>query len=558
MNYINFWQEEKVLKSPVNYEIMKKGKITFDAYCEYKDMLIKIFISELKEFLLAEFLNSIDNGKALIKYNEKIYDYYNMIIDYYKSAVKAYSTKRKDIASADVIKIADGINDILECQINKFDEAYDKTDSQLNPISKEKEKIIDANMKMFSKSISLIYDKIYRCFDEFDINKCIDDIYKVYFSAVKNCFVQLNDINLRKITSFYYEALKQEREALSIIIKVQADVLEKKIQVMEDEVIVQSVLMRLREGYQHLSKQIDVMEKTFKEAVVYEKFINKFDKRVINKIADFFKNAEKKSENSKKHFDYCNSAFLKIIKDNYEEVKMIEKIENEVEEILFFSEKVISKFQTIYDFWNTNKKNYQQTNFKEIIDGIAETVYIKIQNIRDGAGEFWEQVKKVILEVRKIRKSDELFILCRNLSDDNIEKISSDFIDIFNEYENKIDKVQKMVFLLKKDNILFEVSTFEEIMNYSVSRMRNSENMYVEEFVQNMDFVYDELHQVLSIVGVDVIAPKPHDLFNGKEHEVIMAEKNENFKKGEVIKLMNSGYKDDNRVILRANIIAAK
>ncbi len=59
-------------------------------------------------------------------------------------------------------------------------------------------------------------------------------------------------------------------------------------------------------------------------------------------------------------------------------------------------------------------------------------------------------------------------------------------------------------------------------------------------------------------MGVDIIAPKPHDIFNGKEHEVIMAEKNNDFKKGEIIKLINSGYKNKNYIILRANVIAAK
>jgi len=557
-NYINFRQEEKNLKSPVNYEIIKKGKIAFDAYCEYKDALLEDFFSLLKDFLFVEFLNSITNGKSLIKYNEKIYDYYNMIIDYYKAAVEAYDMRKDEIVGCDIAEIADGIYDVLECQINKFEEAYDKTSEQLNPISKEKEKIIDTNIKMFSKDLILIYDKINLNFNKFDISDYFKDIYRIYFSSVKHCFIQLNDIDSRKITSFYYEALKQEREALSIIIKIQADVLEKKIQYMEDEVIVQSILMKLREGYQHLSKQIDEMERELKEAVVYEDFISKFDGNFKNKISEVFKNAQRKNEYLKKHFEYCNSGFLKILKDNYEEIREIEKIESEVEEILFFSEKVISKFQFIYNFWKANSSNYTQTDFKEIIDGIAETIHIKIQNIREGVEEFSVETLKIISDIRKVGEYNELFLLCKSCLPENIESISLRFISIFDEYENKINEIKKKIFSLKKDNILFEVSTFEEIMNYSVSRMRNSQNVYVEEFVQTSDFVFDELRQVLSVIGVEVIAPKPHDLFNGKEHEVIMAEKNGDFKKGEVIKLVNSGYKEKDYVILRANIIAAK
>ena len=37
-----------------------------------------------------------------------------------------------------------------------------------------------------------------------------------------------------------------------------------------------------------------------------------------------------------------------------------------------------------------------------------------------------------------------------------------------------------------------------------------------------------------------------------------MAESNADFKKGEIVKLMNSGYRQNGAVILRANVIAAR
>jgi len=558
MNYIKFQQGEKVLKIPINYDIVKKGKIAFDAYCEYKDILLKNFFAELEDFLLAEFLNSINNGRSLIKYDEKIYDYYNMVIGYYKAAVEAYDSRKNDLANQEIIKIADGIHDILECQINKFEEAFEKTDKHSNPVFREKEKIIDKNKKAFSKDIVFIYENAKHNLESFDVKDYFEDIYKVFFSAVKNCFIQLNDINSRRVTSFYYEALKQEREALSVIIKIQADVIERKIQFPEEEIIIQAVLMPLREGYQYLSKQIDDMEESFKEAVVYEKFICGFDDIFKNKIIFCFRNSRKKSKNSKKHFDYCNSVFIEMIKECSPEAVQIGKIETEVEEALFFSEKVISKFQFLYDFWKTNSEEYKNTDFKDIISGIAETIYIKIQNIKESAEEFLEASKRVILEVSKIRKRSKLFVLCKNCSRQNFMDISSQLSSVFDDYGLKSRKMQKMIIRLKKDNILFEISTFEEIMNYSVSRMRNSQNDCIKKFVQNIDFVFDELRQVLSVIGIEVIAPEPHDLFNGREHEVIMAEKNSDFKKGEIIKLMNSGYKEGNHVILRANVIAAK
>lgn len=549
------------MRLSIDYDIIEKGNTAFNANNDYKESFLKNFFGELKDFLFSSFLNAFNKGGALIKYNEKIYDYYKMVIGYYKSAVKVYSLKRNEILSEEVKEIADGIIDILECQINKFNEMIEKTEKQFNPIVKEKEKIIDENFKLFSKDIILIYEKMKREFNNFNIDNYFENIYKLYFFSVKGCFIRLNDIASRKVANTYYEALKEEMEALSVIIKVQANVLERKLQYMEEELIVQSVLMNLREGYQHLSKQIDEMEKGFKETVVYEKFIEKYNEDFKNKILSCLKRADKKSENSKKRFEYCNSVFISMLKEYSEEIRNIERIKTDIDEISFFGEKIVSKFQFLYDDWKINAGNYSETDFYDIISGIAETVDIKIQNIQENVLEFLQKATVLTSEISNNEKYDRIFLLFEKYDGSLEETINEIFFEInmlIDKYGNVCKKTKKLILGLQKDCILFEISTFEEIMNYSVSRMRNSKNLYVEAFVQNIDFVFGELKQVLSVVGVDIIAPKPHDIFNGKEHEVIMAEKNNDFKKGEIIKLINSGYKNKNYIILRANVIAAK
>ncbi len=544
------------MKSPVDDEIIEKGKIVFDAYCEYKGVCLQSFFAELKDLLLADFLRDINSGYKLIKYNEKIFDYYTMVIDYYKSAVKAYISKRDKLTDKNIMKIADGIKDILECQINKYNESLD---GQVNPISKEKEKIIDINMKLFSKDLLVIYEKIIDNASNLKIADYFEDIYKMYFLAVKNCFIQLNDINSRRTASYYYDCLKIEKEALSAIIKVQAYALEGMFESMEDEVIIQSMLMKLREGYQHISKHIADMEKEFKDVGDYENFIQKFDDTFKDDIISCFNNSYKRSENSIKYFQDCNKSFVQKLGNEYQEVANFENIMSEIEEVTFFAEKVISKFQYLYDYWLKNSDLYKNTDFNEIIVGIAETVNIKIQNIQEGIDDFSEKTEKILAEKKNVQGCGDLFLLFGDLDNSDDESYIDDKLsEVFRAYQVINDKFKKASLALKKDCILFEISTFEEIMHYSVSRMRNSQDVNIEDFVQTIDFVFDELIQVLSVIGVEVIEPKPHDLFNGKEHEVIMAEKNDDFKKGEVIKLMNSGYKEKDCVLMRANIIAAK
>ncbi|MCL2753821.1 MAG: nucleotide exchange factor GrpE, partial [Defluviitaleaceae bacterium] len=58
--------------------------------------------------------------------------------------------------------------------------------------------------------------------------------------------------------------------------------------------------------------------------------------------------------------------------------------------------------------------------------------------------------------------------------------------------------------------------------------------------------------------GIEKISPKTHEQFNAKEHEVLMAEQKEGFTKGEIIKTINSGYRYNDTIIVRANVIAAR
>jgi len=108
----------------------------------------------------------------------------------------------------------------------------------------------------------------------------------------------------------------------------------------------------------------------------------------------------------------------------------------------------------------------------------------------------------------------------------------------------------------KRETVLYEVSTYEEILLYSVSRLRLDEAH--EAAVATADETLHMLEILLKKNNIQVIRPQPHDTFNAKEHEVLMAENSPDFKKGEIIKLMNSGYRQKDTVILRANVIAAR
>jgi hypothetical protein len=120
------------------------------------------------------------------------------------------------------------------------------------------------------------------------------------------------------------------------------------------------------------------------------------------------------------------------------------------------------------------------------------------------------------------------------------------------------EKMHKLILDFYKNYLLYEMNTFEEIMNYSVSRLRQSEEAPCVSCARAMDEAAFALETILKKNGVGLIRPQPKDHFNSKEHEVLVAEKSDGYAKGEIISVMNSGYKLNGLVVMRANVIAAK
>jgi molecular chaperone GrpE (heat shock protein) len=115
----------------------------------------------------------------------------------------------------------------------------------------------------------------------------------------------------------------------------------------------------------------------------------------------------------------------------------------------------------------------------------------------------------------------------------------------------------------KSEHILYEMSTFEEILHYSVSRLRNAEidgetDDFIKTYTAVIDAEHNALLRVLKAVGVEIIRPEQRDIFNGREHEALVAESNPEFKKGEIIKVVNNGYRHNGVILVRATVIAAK
>ena len=244
-------------------------------------------------------------------------------------------------------------------------------------------------------------------------------------------------------------------------------------------------------------------------------------------------------------------------------------------------------FRDILCAYNRDAALLAAAECADITKGVAETLAIKIESLAESQAAFAEEmealfaqfaetpapappeaqaitadgIRLVIETLRPLpcegkRGADALRQALQNCERHELLLAYRD--GLIRNWNRQTDTVCKKLTAYKKEQLLFECSTFEEILYYSVSRLRESPDAAVAAFVAAIHAGTSQLECVLTRHGIEFIRPAPHDAFNGREHEVLMAEQHDGFRKGEVVKLMNRGYKQDGTVLMRANVIAAK
>ncbi|MCL2573307.1 MAG: nucleotide exchange factor GrpE [Defluviitaleaceae bacterium] len=439
-------------------------------------------------------------------------------------------------------------------------------------------------------------------------NRCLRDFYGTYISAVKLALVNLNDLSERHNVSYYNELLKEEQDLLRQIVVVQVMALEKvNSEGFATEVeaeIIEEALNVLRETHQRESSEIDRIEKLFNESAANfrenmgqvvmnvedeEDFAASFDG-----VAPFGKDLPTIFETMKQSFAKEQSAFIEVVED-FATTKLTEYAKKQEKQEAYFSKKAVSAlvmmagdvtrcFAGILEYHDSNSENLANCDEKDIIKGVVETILIKIDSLNEAVGVFEEGTDAFFASVPqgKVTIDPETIVtflayMVENLlpfgkEEKNGAKIVKQLADAtakhrdFSDYRQSLEKssskrsegIEKKMMSFMRDSFFYELSTFEEIMYYSVSRLRESGDEHVIAFVEEIDNQYKQTADILTKYGVEKIVPQAHDVFNPKENEVLMAEESEGFKKGEIIKTINSGYRQGDVIIMRANVIAAR
>ena len=427
-------------------------------------------------------------------------------------------------------------------------------------------------------------------------------LYTLYQKVTVNGMNQMDDFDQRPTLHLYYEFVQNQKNTLESICNTQINVLKKKI---EQEI---PLLQKMEMLGDQLEKKVYFWEQGLKNTEEpKEKLLNFtcFEQYIqqegIQKYVEDMKTIPQ--ERVEERFSEYHEVIKQLQDSWHGMIKLYieflmqweqkeyncwkDSMKQEKEQYQIMMEKILTSFHQFQTYYQEQEEFLLATKQKDSFAGINETLAIKIQSIEEEQEEWKIQIKEFLgdlvypfLKKDKEDKEIPIFLYKKWVEED--KSYSIDPIDLDTSLESILKKDQeegyakliqekmtrwkeqskqqwdKIISNHLKDQLLFEISTFEEVLHYSISRIREETEEIIQQYVIQIDDLTKQLYEALEEYGINFISPKPHEKFNGREQEVLLAEKNENFQKGEIIKCINTGYRYQGQVLLRANVIAAR
>ncbi|MCL1844502.1 MAG: nucleotide exchange factor GrpE [Defluviitaleaceae bacterium] len=532
----------------------------------------------------ARFSRIGDSDEAVYTHLVGLMDAYRRVIDFAGKHSPESETVRVMIS---------GICEVLEAR--QGDGSSVLASGETNPITAEKQAIIDDA----AKNIAITG------------HETPEELYAIYRDALAACQARVDDLHSRKIARLYTELIEREYEELGNIINVQVAAL--KGTGARDTVIF-SIADALGEAYQLTAPIVKSLQKPqknkgsrpFEEFELPEeknrpdtkKFFAALDAQTISFLDEIELGYKKAAYQFRR--DIADEILLaKEITQVFEKLKLPEaghEILTGISETLEI--KIAGLNESIAEFdkkgaeivkiFSDKKPRQARSGHRGHVPESAHSLEAGSSSPPDkkphqahtghrghvpeaahsleagssspahkkpalGHAEIMQSVREAWLanppkesEIAEFFETCETLESCREAAKKHIET-----------HEQTLQKASTR---FKKDALLYEVCTFEEILTHSVPRLR--EDAGNDALLLSAALMLDDTFRTLAVIlkknNIEIIRPALKSQFNAREHEILVAEKNPDFAKGEIIKIMTAGYRFKGQVILRANVIAAR
>jgi molecular chaperone GrpE (heat shock protein) len=201
---------------------------------------------------------------------------------------------------------------------------------------------------------------------------------------------------------------------------------------------------------------------------------------------------------------------------------------------------------------------------QKIMEGIMNTLHLKYDSLKEKDSNYHmdkqtaqlDYEKQFIRFKEKLREEIETYFLDALMGEQVLMKKNQATLEGLMKKILKDNHQQDVRYLQKE--LLFELQTYDEILRYALPKLSELEEDKCQDFIKQLNQLYHKCLVSLEKQKIKVIDPQPHTPFDGKIHEVLLAQEEEGFSKGEVIRSHSVGYQFGDEVIIRATVIGAK
>lgn len=456
----------------------------------------------------------------------------------------------------------------------------DFPDHHNNPLEYERILIVSTGVLRIKEAMNVIQEEAVNSFElpsSLSINygnllyHYMNNKYENFYESLKNkvtlIIKELNDYEKRIDLNNYVTFLETQEEMLENFVYINLEIEQEWQSKNESSELTGKYIYPLR----LLSQDINALISDIKHIVNKKYVINPLEIKNIDKIikTNILKDNRLKELTEIIEDDKNNTVDRIILHINDELTKKsiteLKKLKKESNRFELLSYIILELFvEGLEGLAEVDLDEIQNEFHKKIVKGVTDTLHLKYNSLKEKDG-YYHLMKKqshLIYSEAMINFKNDFEQKCVGYLEEAMvgSKVG------FNIAQGKFLKIlekQKEGNLnydldyIKKD-VLFEIKTLEDLMYLSIDKLKVSDELQCIRFVDCVDTMYQRILKQLKQNDIISIIPKEHETFNGKIHEILIAEETEGFNKGEIIRTQNSGYIFENRILIRASVIAAK
>ncbi|PKM58563.1 MAG: nucleotide exchange factor GrpE [Firmicutes bacterium HGW-Firmicutes-3] len=559
-------KDNEIEKIVLEYKV--KMHIIEDLTCN----LIRIQIENIASRMLLGINQDLKN-KDETKSFEGLYYLMKDTKNMYEKCIRFIGDHEIRLENKQLTDIVIGIKEMAENAVFSIGNGKD------NPIAYERMVIISGGILKIKEAYRKKMDMLHEaCLIDSHITKAslLEYIHNFVSSFFEGMAKPVNEIANNILNDLwesiekkkYTKLLIEQKKVMESLMMVKVDDFGKKNLTQQEADFLEALTSIIHDGYEQIlmkeeqlsrAVQIEVNEIGFLSQEAVKLAIEKNMSVYKDNVDAILKYVDENHQNS-------HEAFINLMYDELYKTHrcLLMKIKKESTNYQILSCHILELFEKLVAGLQELQLKYKTVEGQKIGEAICDTIYMKYETLKEKDTEY--QLIKKDVSILEDKKLFDMRILIaekgEDLLEDAIDGLTEGLLDIQTHYLKEMAIIeetvhnQNMVYL--KNDILFELRTYEEMMRHSLKKLMDLEGEKVKELSLLLMEAQRSFMNALDRIQITVIEPREHDQFDGKLHEAILAEALEGFEKGSIIKCQSVGYQIEPNILLRAMVIAAK